>query len=313
MPMRITIGRPASIPTTASARRGIDPARRETVTIEYRWTSARRRSAPLLRTMRAGREATSRAGALGRHAARHDRRRSGWRSSWSRRARWRRSASSPAASRTTSTICSPRCIGGIHVLERRLTMGEREKVIVDQMRHAAEHGAELVRRMMAFARKQDLSPTSVDPNRLCESVAGLVEHTLGGTIKRRLAMPADDQQFVRRQVAARTGAAQPDPQRARRHARRRRSVTRRDQRDQRGRGRRGADAAVGRLSAHPRDRRGQWHRRERHREDHRALLHHQGGRQGHRAGAVDGAWLRPAIGRAAAASRARSAAARRST
>lgn len=74
-------------------------------------------------------------------------------------------------------------IGGIHVLERRLTMGEREKVIFDQMRHAAEHGAELVRRMMAFARKQDLSPTSVDPNKLCESVAGLVEHTLGGTIK----------------------------------------------------------------------------------------------------------------------------------
>ena len=73
-------------------------------------------------------------------------------------------------------------LGGIHVLERRLTLGEREKLIVDQMRHAAEHGAELVRRMMAFARKQDLSPVSVDPNSLCVSVAGLVEHTLGGTI-----------------------------------------------------------------------------------------------------------------------------------
>ena len=73
-------------------------------------------------------------------------------------------------------------LGGIHVLERRLTLGEREKLIVDQMRHAAEHGAELVRRMMAFARKQDLSPVSVDPHSLCQSVAGLVEHTLGGTI-----------------------------------------------------------------------------------------------------------------------------------
>ena len=73
-------------------------------------------------------------------------------------------------------------LGGIHVLERRLTLGDREKMIVDQMRHAAEHGAELVRRMMAFARKQDLSPTSVDPDSLCQSVAGLVEHTLGGTI-----------------------------------------------------------------------------------------------------------------------------------
>lgn len=73
-------------------------------------------------------------------------------------------------------------LGGIHVLERRLSMGTREKLIVDQMRHAAEHGAELVRRMMAFARKQDLSPASVDPNSLCHSVAGLVEHTLGGTV-----------------------------------------------------------------------------------------------------------------------------------
>jgi signal transduction histidine kinase len=73
-------------------------------------------------------------------------------------------------------------LGGIHVLERRLKLGERERLIVDQMRHAAEHGAELVRRMMAFARKQDLSPASVDPSNLCVTVAGLVEHTLGGTI-----------------------------------------------------------------------------------------------------------------------------------
>ncbi len=73
-------------------------------------------------------------------------------------------------------------LGGITVLEKRLTMGERERLIFDQMRRAAEHGAELVRRMMAFARKQDLSPSSVDPAGLCDSVAGLVEHTLGGTI-----------------------------------------------------------------------------------------------------------------------------------
>ena len=73
-------------------------------------------------------------------------------------------------------------LGGITVLEKRLAMGEREQLIFDQMRGAAEHGAELVRRMMAFARKQDLSPASVDPQTLCKSVAGLVEHTLGGTI-----------------------------------------------------------------------------------------------------------------------------------
>jgi signal transduction histidine kinase/DNA-binding response OmpR family regulator len=73
-------------------------------------------------------------------------------------------------------------LGGLHVLERRLTLAERDQLIIDQMRHAAEQGAELVRRMMAFARKQDLRPVSVDPAALCTSVAGLVEHTLGGTV-----------------------------------------------------------------------------------------------------------------------------------
>ena len=72
-------------------------------------------------------------------------------------------------------------IGGLYLLERRVELGERDKVVVDQMRHAAEHGAELVRRMMAFARKQDLTPASLEPAVLCTSVAGLVEHTLGGT------------------------------------------------------------------------------------------------------------------------------------
>jgi len=74
-------------------------------------------------------------------------------------------------------------LGGLHLLEKRLELGERDQNLVDQMRHAAEQGAELIRRMMAFARKQELSPTSVAPTSLCNSVAGLVEHTLGGTVR----------------------------------------------------------------------------------------------------------------------------------
>ena len=73
-------------------------------------------------------------------------------------------------------------LGGLHLLERRVQLEDREQQLVTQMRHAAEQGAELVRRMMAFARKQDLTPTSVDPCSLTTSVAGLVEHTLGGTV-----------------------------------------------------------------------------------------------------------------------------------
>jgi len=69
-------------------------------------------------------------------------------------------------------------LGGIRLLKSRIALGEREEKIVEHMQHAAESGAELVRRLMAFARKQELSPTSVDPRELCDSVAGLVEHAL---------------------------------------------------------------------------------------------------------------------------------------
>jgi len=73
-------------------------------------------------------------------------------------------------------------IGGINILRRRFKMGENEQRVVDHMEHAAEQGAALVRRMMAFSRQQDLSPTNVDPASLCETVAGLVSHTLGGLV-----------------------------------------------------------------------------------------------------------------------------------
>lgn len=73
-------------------------------------------------------------------------------------------------------------LGGLRLLETRVELGEREQKIFEHMRHAAESGAELVRRLMAFARKQELAPTSVDPRKLCKSVAGLVEHTLGGLV-----------------------------------------------------------------------------------------------------------------------------------
>ncbi|MBV1688449.1 response regulator [Novosphingobium sp. G106] len=73
-------------------------------------------------------------------------------------------------------------LGGINILQRRMTFPEKEQSVLDHMRHASENGAALVRRMMAFARKQDLHPTCVAPASLRQSVLGLVEHTLGGTI-----------------------------------------------------------------------------------------------------------------------------------
>jgi signal transduction histidine kinase len=81
-------------------------------------------------------------------------------------------------------------LGGLRLLEARVELGERERQIVGHMRHAAESGADLVRRLMAFARKQELSPTSVDPQTLCKAVAGLVEHALGPNFSIRWRFPA---------------------------------------------------------------------------------------------------------------------------
>ena len=74
-------------------------------------------------------------------------------------------------------------LGGLRLLEGRVELGEREKQIFDQMRHAAEKGAELVRRLMAFARKQELSPSSIAAASLRDSVASLAAHALGDEVQ----------------------------------------------------------------------------------------------------------------------------------
>ena len=74
-------------------------------------------------------------------------------------------------------------LGGIELLQRRLELAEPERQILDQMRHAADQGVALVRSLLAFARKQPLRPSIVDPDELFRSVAGLVEHTMGRAIR----------------------------------------------------------------------------------------------------------------------------------
>jgi signal transduction histidine kinase len=86
-------------------------------------------------------------------------------------------------------------LGGLRLLESRVTFAEAEQRIVDHMRLAGEKGAELVRRLMAFARKQDLSPASIDPEKLRDTVAGLVEHALDGVVTLDWRMAGDGLQI----------------------------------------------------------------------------------------------------------------------
>ena len=73
-------------------------------------------------------------------------------------------------------------IGGLGLLERRATLSEDHQRILGMTKRAAEQGTELVRRLLAFARRQNLEPQPVELGALKEAVADLLAHTLGGLV-----------------------------------------------------------------------------------------------------------------------------------
>ena len=74
-------------------------------------------------------------------------------------------------------------IGGIGLIERRVALDETGRQVIDMARHAAEQGAELVKRLLAFARRQELRPTAVPIDRLAANLRSLLAHTLGGLVE----------------------------------------------------------------------------------------------------------------------------------
>ena len=74
-------------------------------------------------------------------------------------------------------------IGGIGLLDKRVEFADEERRILAMTRRAAEQGSELVRRLLAFARRQKLEPKVVDLARLQEAVRDLLTHTLGGLVE----------------------------------------------------------------------------------------------------------------------------------
>ena len=53
-------------------------------------------------------------------------------------------------------------IGGLTLLEKRTKLGEEQSRILGMTKRAAEQGSELVRRLLAFARRQRLEPQPID-------------------------------------------------------------------------------------------------------------------------------------------------------
>jgi PAS domain S-box-containing protein len=63
--------------------------------------------------------------------------------------------------------------------------------LAEAMRRAAEHGADLTRRLLAFGRRQTLLPRPTDINELLADMVPLMERTLGEHIEIKLARGAD--------------------------------------------------------------------------------------------------------------------------
>jgi len=74
-------------------------------------------------------------------------------------------------------------LGGLGLIERRLPLGEEHLKILGMTRRAAEQGSELVGRLLAFARRQQLEPACIETEALAGAVTDLLAHTLGGLVE----------------------------------------------------------------------------------------------------------------------------------
>ena len=82
-------------------------------------------------------------------------------------------------------------LGGIGLIERRAELADEHRKILAMTKRAADQGSELVGRLLAFARRQQLQPVRVDLRALHLGVNDLLTHTLGGRIELEWKMAKD--------------------------------------------------------------------------------------------------------------------------
>jgi signal transduction histidine kinase len=82
-------------------------------------------------------------------------------------------------------------IGNLAMVAEDLPAGNLHREMVDRAYLAAERGAKLTHRMLAFSRKQTLSPSSVDLNELTEEMRDILRVTLSETVEVALRLAPD--------------------------------------------------------------------------------------------------------------------------
>lgn len=80
-------------------------------------------------------------------------------------------------------------LGGIGLIERQAELGDEHRKILSMTKRAADQGSELVRRLLAFARQQQLRPAPVSFATLHRGVDDLLSHTLGGLVELEWKLP----------------------------------------------------------------------------------------------------------------------------
>ncbi|MCP8939298.1 PAS domain S-box protein [Alsobacter sp. SYSU M60028] len=81
-------------------------------------------------------------------------------------------------------------LGNLELARKRLPDEPRLRTLLDNSIEAARRGASLTQRMLAFARRQDLAPEIVDPNRLVRGMSDLLQHSVGPGIPISMRLPA---------------------------------------------------------------------------------------------------------------------------
>ena len=111
-------------------------------------------------------------------------------------------------------------LGNIEMLEARLE-DEDDRVLLREAAEAAELGAQLTGRLLAFARRQPLEPRPVRLDRQLTELGAVLRRTLGEMIEVRIAVPPDLAEALVDPGQLQTAPAQPCNQCPRRHAGRR--------------------------------------------------------------------------------------------
>lgn len=73
-------------------------------------------------------------------------------------------------------------LGSLDLLRRRLPNDQKYRVLIDNASQGAQRGVSLTQRMLAFARRQELSLVALDISKLVEGMSELLQRVLGASV-----------------------------------------------------------------------------------------------------------------------------------